>query len=58
MKLYRFDSSRNISGGIALVIILAFSVFVAYLSLSTAEKIVKAAPDSQTFNFNKRDYSK
>ncbi|MDO8529183.1 MAG: hypothetical protein Q7S18_00765 [bacterium] len=58
MKSFRFDSSRNISSGIALLVILTLSVFVAYLSLSTARKIVDAAPESKAFNFNKRDYGK
>ncbi|MFH0969398.1 MAG: hypothetical protein V1804_02730 [Patescibacteria group bacterium] len=54
MKLSKFDNSKNISGGLALLIIMILSVFVAWFSLETARKIIDSAPDLPALNTSKR----
>ncbi|MFA5777195.1 MAG: hypothetical protein WC906_02045 [Parcubacteria group bacterium] len=54
MRNYKFDLSRNISGGLALIIVMALSVFVAWFSLKAARNIVDSADFYYQLNIDKR----
>ena len=54
MKFDSFDLNRKISSAIAFTIIIVLSLSTAWYALRSAEEIIKIAPNSATFNLDKR----
>jgi hypothetical protein len=50
----RISLDQKVSTHLAFALVLVLSFLLSWYSLRAADEIVKSAPDSKTFNFEKR----